>query len=75
MKDAKNVEGISVFEYVWKLLRCSEPNAFGNFGAFDITETLRKTEKRWVTLCTSNLGSRWVSRATREIVHHLENCA
>ena len=54
----ENVEWISVFEYVRKLLRCSEPNAFGAFGAFDLSETLGKYEKRWVTLCTSNLGQR-----------------
>ena len=29
MKDAKNAQWISVFEYVLKLLRWSEPNAFG----------------------------------------------
>ena len=58
MKDTKNIEWISVFEYVWKLLRCSEPNAFGNVGAFALSETLGKYEKRWVTLCTSNLGCR-----------------
>ena len=68
-------ECISVFEYVRKLLRWSEPNAFEYCGAFDISESLRKYEKRWVTLCTSNLGSRLASRAKREIVHHLVNSA
>ena len=69
MNDAKNFEWISGFEYVRKLLRCSEPNAFGYGGALGLLEATRiKQEKtialvihsvdRWVTLYKSDLGRR-----------------
>ena len=70
MREAKNVEWKSGFQFVWNLLRCSEPNAFGNCGAFGLSEAVRKYEKRWVTLRASGLGRRKVSRAKRKIVHH-----
>ena len=50
MKDAKNVQWKSVFEYVLNLLRCSEPNAFGYCGTLGLSEAIHKCEKRWVTL-------------------------
>ena len=53
----------------------SESNAYGNFGAFDLSETLRIYEKRWVTLCASEFARRKASRAKGEIVHHMVNSA
>ena len=50
MKDAKNVQWISVFEYVLKLLRWSEPNAFGYCGVFGLSEAIRKRQEKTIAL-------------------------
>ncbi len=70
MRDVKNVEGISVFEFVWNCFRCSEPNAFEYCWAFGLSETVCKYKKRWVTLPESGLGRRSAPRAKRKIIHH-----
>ena len=50
MKDAKNAQWISVFEHVLKLLRCSEPNAFGYCGVFGLSEAIRIRQEKTIAL-------------------------
>ena len=50
MKDAKNVQWISVFDYVLKLLRFSEPNAFGYCGVFGLSEAIRIRQEKTIAL-------------------------
>lgn len=40
------------------MLRRSEPNVFGNYGAFGLTQVVPKYEKRWVTLHGTNFVRR-----------------